>query len=555
MDNTVKCILKHPELKGFKTGDTIVISFDVKLAKKLDKFHFIQLQLEEKTSGMYRKLIWDTFIINDEWRTYQYPVYIMDGYDSFGFRPGLNQGDVLVKNFKIVNYENQIDHSQIERLKSSNDELIELSKAGLIESKVINLDESYDTKYSSKDAEWRKEAFERIDENRKGDFKVIVKDKEGNVIPDADVKFSMFESEYRFGSAIDGGITKNADLQKNLNKYFNTIVHEGEFKWGAYVENPQKARDMLEATKDAGMKYFRGHTFIWEKPIGSNGKSYLIPQFVLKEDNTVIDDKELLQKYIKEWIYRLADDFAGEIDEWDVVNEIAEKDVFRSVHGDDMMIDWFKWAREATTDSLMVYNDFAHSYSGQITGDIYQKMVDYAKYFKDNNVDIDAVGFQSHEIMKEKGKYWYDNPDDTYNVFKTFTDMGYKTIVTEYSHDTANEVFQAEFLRDYYIVAFSVPENIGFTFWEFWDGGSFAARTPLFRKDWTLRPSGEIVFDLVYNKFWTHDTTAKSNAEGMAQIRGFYGDYDVTVTHNGKSQTIMAAYHKGYDNVLEFVVE
>ena len=554
IDNTSKFILKHQPLKGFKTGDTLVVSFDVKLSEKSDTMHFVQLQLEETKSNIYRKIIWDTFVINDEWKTYRYAISAIDGYDSFGFRPGLNKGDVLVKNFKIINYENQIDYTQIERIQSSNEELKALVTKWLLDAKYINLDESYDTKYSSKDAQWRKDAFDRIEQHRKGDFKVIVKDKNGNIIPDADVTFSMFESEYRIGSAIDGAITKNADLQKNLNKYFNTMVHEGELKWGPYVDNPQKARDMLNATKDAGMKYYRGHAFIWEKPIGTNGILKLIPEYVLKEDNTAIDDRELFDKYVKEWIYRLADDYAGEIDEWDVVNEIAEKDVFRVVHGDEAMVDWFKWAKEATTGSLLVYNDFADSYSGQITGDIYQKMVDYAKFLKENT-QIDAIGFQSHEIMKEKGKYWYDNPEETYKVFKTFTDMGYKTMVTEYSHDTENEVFQAEFLRDYFIIAFSVPENVGFTFWEFWDGTSFASRTPIFRKDWTLRPSGEILFDLVYNKFWTHDTTVKSNAEGMASIRGFYGDYDVTVTHNGKTKTLSCSYHKGYDNVLEFVID
>ena len=70
-----------------------------------------------------------------------------------------------------------------------------------------------------------------------------------------------------------------------------------------------------------------------------------------------------------------------------------------------------------------------------------------------------------------------------------------------------------------------------------------------------LKPGGVVYQDLVYNKWWTRDAKATTNAEGKATVRGFYGDYDVTVNANGKTKTVMAAYHKGYDNVLEITVE
>ena len=552
MKSTSSCIFNLKKLTNFKENDTLVLSFDVKLTEPSEKTHYIQVQLQEETSGKYNKNIWQTFKIDTDWRTYVYGVTAKDGYDSFGFRPGMYKGEVLVKNFKIVNYGNQITADQVATTRMPLSDWKLLYEEGL---QNIGFDEEYDPQYSSKDAQWRKEAFERIEQHRKGDFKVVVKDKDGNVIPDADVKFSMFESEYKIGTAIDGNIAKVTELQDNLNKYFNTVVNEHHLKWGPYVEDPSGAQTQIDWAKKLGMKHIRGHAFVWEKPMGSDGKTPLVPTIVLKDDGTVIDDKELLQKQIKEWIYRLAFDFAGEIDEWDVVNEITSKFAFRDKHGDDMMKDWFEWAKEGTTTSRMVYNDFAHSYSGQLVDNIYENMVKYAKYFKENNVPVDTIGFQSHEPVTSRGKFWFDSPEVTYNVFKLFTDMGYNTVVTEYSHDTPNEKFQAEFLRDYYIVAFSVPENLGFTFWEFWDTTSFAKHSPIFRDDWTMHPAGEILFDLVYNKFWTHDTTVKTSADGSASIRGFYGDYDVTVTHNGKTKTLSCAYHKGYDNVLEFVIE
>ncbi len=559
MDNTSKCIFKHAKLEGFKEGDTLVVSFDVKVANPTADFNIIQLQLEETTSGKYLKNIWETILIDQEWKSYIYAIPAKDGYNEFGIRPGYSACDVYIKNFKITNYEDKIKPENIKMNTNDYEESKKLVKLGLIQATAAPFDETYAEEYSSKDAQWRKDAFDRIEKYRKGDFKVVVKDKNGNIIPDADVKFSMFETEYRIGTAIDGYLAGTPELREKLNKYFNTVVNEHNMKWGPYEQNPKEARKQIDAAKKLGMKHIRGHAFVWEKPIGSDGKTPLVAPQALKEDGTVIDDKEQLQKYIKEWIYRLADDYAGEIDEWDVVNEIATKDAFRKVHGDDMMDDWFKWADEATTDSLLFYNDFAHSYVNAIPtetyGDIYKKMVNYAKSFTDRKIPVDAVGFQAHEVYKTYGKFWFDNPEEIYNMFKTFTDMGLKTHVTEYSHNTTNEIFQAEYLRDYFIVAFSVPENIGFTFWEFWNKISYAEVCPIFTEDWQLRKAGEQLIDLMYNKFWTHDTTVKTNSDGVASIRGFYGDYDVTVTHNGVSKTLSCAYHNGYDNVLEFVID
>ncbi len=60
---------------------------------------------------------------------------------------------------------------------------------------------------------------------------------------------------------------------------------------------------------------------------------------------------------------------------------------------------------------------------------------------------------------------------------------------------------------------------------------------------------------MVYNKWWTRDAKAATYASGKATVRGYYGDYDVTVAANGQTKTAMVAYHKGYDNVLEITLD
>ena len=526
---TSKCIYKFAPISGYTDGNMLLLQFDARVTSggEKDGTAKIQFQLEEEKSGKHLKNIWETVSISNEWKTYHIFATAMDTYDNFGIRPGGVLQTVEIKNFSLSDVGNSFT----------------LEDTGFI----------YSIEESNKDAQWRKDALKRIDEVRKGDFKVVVKDKDGNVIPDAKVNFDMFESEYNFGTAVSSLITRNETYRKNLGKYFNTMVHETVVKWAPYLASPKAARTHLNLAKEAGVKRFRGHSIIWEKLIGSDGKTPMTPTYLLDADGTVIDDKDYLMNEIKNWTYHITDEFAGEICEWDVVNEIEDKTSFRSVHGDEMMIDWFKWAVEGSTDAKMYYNQHGHNYNEGYAPhrEGYEK---YIRWFKENNASVDAVGIQSH-MEFYNGSKDFKSIDFHYNTMKTLADLGYDFAVTEYSFDTPYQRIQAEFTRDYFILAMSMPECNGFTLWGFWQGSSYAKNNPVFDKEWNLKPAGEQILDLMYNKFWTHDAKATTKANGEASIRGFYGDYDVTVTVGDKTKTLSCSYHKGYDNVLEFVMD
>ena len=60
---------------------------------------------------------------------------------------------------------------------------------------------------------------------------------------------------------------------------------------------------------------------------------------------------------------------------------------------------------------------------------------------------------------------------------------------------------------------------------------------------------------MIYNKWWTRDAITTTDADGRGQVRGFYGDYDITVRVNGEVvKTEMAAFHRGYENELTIVL-
>ncbi len=87
----------------------------------------------------------------------------------------------------------------------------------------------------------------------------------------------------------------------------------------------------------------------------------------------------------------------------------------------------------------------------------------------------------------------------------------------------------ADFFRDFLTVTFAHPHTEAFLSWGFWDGAHFRESAPFFRRDWSVKPSGQAFFDLVYNDWWTEETIT-TDANGRATVRGFKGDYLLEVS-------------------------
>ena len=170
--------------------------------------------------------------------------------------------------------------------------------------------------------------------------------------------------------------------------------------------------------------------------------------------------------------------------------------------------------------------------------------------FLRENVDFDGVGIQSHY------DFFFKTPVEQVEFYDKLVDKtGKRLKVTEFSCSVFDPIFQANFTRDTMIAAFAEENMDGFLFWGFWQEAIAADYSPMYNTDWTLNRAGQMYEDLVYNKWWTKDAKAKTDANGKATVRGFYGDYDIKVKVNGTEQTVMAAFHKGYENVLEIVLD
>jgi len=502
---------------GVRASDVMLLAFRMRTISTDAENGMGQVQVQIEHPETYEKALFEYAIAGKEWTVVYLPFTGVENATSIGIRAGFAHQTVELGGIEIINLGPDYQAEKLPKTTSF----------------------TYDLE---PDANWRKEANKRIEELRKGVFSVIVKDKEGNVIKDAEVEFDMFEHEFHFGNVLKSDQHEYENYMKYLSSLFNSAVVEHSLKWAPYEDNPEDSRKQIEEAKAVGVKYIRGHSIFWERMLGSDGKTYLTPKYMESEEIMSGNNKALFDEYCEKHVKEICTDYYNDLVEWDVINEILKHRIHAEIYGIDTWKDQFAWARKYTKPGTdLYYNDYA-----QLNPD----WIKVLEEFIATGADFDGIGFQSHY---DGGLPAIPSVIEKYELMEKYGDKKLK--VTEYSCSIADQMLQANFTRDMLIATFAEDDMTGFLYWGFWDGANFAAYSPFFDKEWNLKPAGEQYIDLVYNKWWTRDAKASTDAEGKATINGFYGDYDVTVKVGDKVKTEMVAFHKGYENILEIVIE
>ena len=461
----------------------------------------------EQNGGHYAKNLTTNVSNNSEWKAFYFPFTHKDGYTSLSIRLGFYTQVVDFAGYEITNYGDKVKIEDLPTDSNSNPSL-------------------------APDAKWRKDAWDRIEKIRKGDFKVIVKDKDGNVIPDADVKLDMYDHEFEWGTAITQNINNEESYQADVQKNFNSVVFEGNMKWTYYEDDKPLALQMAKSAKDLGIKNIRGHLLIWDYL--PDKKSSGAPMRI----NDVAEDKEALLKMQKEHIDEITEAFAKYgVKEWDVLNEAMTNNYFRTKYGFEMINTWYNMAREALgKDGVLYYNDFRRE------KEFYEFMDEWIK----NGVDFDGIGIQSHYGSPE-------NPETINEMLDKMAKYGKRLKVTEYDFTTFDNELQANFTRDFMITSFAHEAMDGFYIWQFraYKGNN---KRIFYDENGNAKPAMEVWQDLIYNKWWTNES-GKTGADGAFSARGFYGDYDVSVTANGKTKKVSVPLYKNGDNTVTVTLD
>ena len=372
------------------------------------------------------------------------------------------------------------------------------------------------------DAPWRKAAAARIDKYRKGNLSVRVTDAAGKPVNGAAVSVKMTKSAYAWGTATNSGNildTTDPALKKyrdTLLRYFNKIVFENEMKSGNWAKTDHRKTIKANAWLNAHHITARGHVMVWPSWQHS---PHLLP---FQHDSAAL--------YAE--ILRLINDettvMRGQFVEWDVVNEpFAQHNIMDSLGGKKVMVDWFNAARKNTPGVKLFLNDFSMFHTSGGGSDSFYNNV---KYLLDHGAPVDGIGEQSHIGGTPPGMTYILDKLDKFAAF------GLPIQISEFDITSDDDDFKARYLRDYFTALFSHPATIGILQWGFWESSHWLPAAALWNKDWSIRPEGKVFAGLV-SKTWATNEDGLTGKDGNYSIRGYTGDYTITVTYENKKVT------------------
>lgn len=377
------------------------------------------------------------------------------------------------------------------------------------------------------DAPWRAAAERRIDQMRKGDLTVRVVDAAGRPKAGVAVRAVMKRHAFPWGSAVTARriLGKDADdetYRRTVTGLFNRVVMENDLKWGAWAGEwgPAYGREQTLAAIDwlrgQGLAV-RGHCLVW--PSWRN-----LPKAVA----ALKGDVPALRQRILDRIDDAAAATGARCCEWDVLNEPFDNHDVQDLAGRDVMVEWFRRARDRMPRSCRLFiNDYDNLESGDPDSRHSRFYQDTIRFLLDQGAPVEGIGLQGHFGSAVA-------PERLLQVLDRFAAFRLPLAVTEFDFNTDDEELQAAFMRDMLTVAFSHPAVDSFLFWGFWAKAHWLPKGALFRADWSERPAAGVYRDLVLKRWWTtaEGTTA---ADGTWMVRGFRGDYAITV--DGKAVT------------------
>ncbi len=392
------------------------------------------------------------------------------------------------------------------------------------------------------------EADARIEKHRKADATVIVL-RHGKPVPGAAVVVEQTRHAFLFGCNIfcfsSSGEpwrhTMPPEDQAAYRKRFSDLFNYATlpFYWAAYESRQGEPRhryaeEVARWCREHGIAT-KGHPLAW---------NYADPAWLP-------DDPEAIYRLQLDRIEDCVKRFAGLINRWDVVNEAAhfDRDSFKK-RAPKMTAAWarigqmeftrecFVRARKANPDATLLINDYR-------TDRAYERVIEQLVDAGGKPL-YDVIGIQSHQHggTWPNVKIW--EVCERFSRFDVPLHFTETTILSgkkgwnrpegkDWPSTPEGEAWQAREVVRFYTMLFSHPAVDAITWWDLADRHSWkGAPAGLIRKDMSPKPACEQLMELVKGKWWTrHEVT--TGPDGQAKVRGFLGEYRVTVRIEGKT--------------------
>ncbi|WFB36288.1 endo-1,4-beta-xylanase [Kiritimatiellota bacterium B12222] len=504
-----------PVTGAVQKGDIVLVQVSMRSLENSDESGVSRCTVfVQGPAPEYKKYLLREIEASKEWQQFTFSLPVTDALDAgklslqFGFGGGLAPHRFELAGLQFLNYRDLYERDDLPTTRAT-----------------------YEGR--SDDADWRREADQRIEKYRKGNFKIQVKDGEGKALSQVDIAVGLKKHAFHFGSVVNVGplLWKSEDgerYREALVETFNQSGTENGLKWapweglwgGHYA--PENTLAALKWLKDQGF-YLRGHVMVWP------GEKHL-PEWMVQKLSAEdpVQDNEI-QQNILDHIRNIGGATAELTDEWDVVNEPYNNHLLMDKFGDEIMVDWFQAAREVLLDHPLYLNDFAILSGGGRDTLHQQHFEETLAFLVESGAPITGMGMQGH---------FGETPTSIPKVYEIleryhqrFPDLAIR--ITEFDVNTDDEMLQADYTRDLLTVAFSHPAVVGVQCWGFWAGAHWRPRAAMYSKEWVAKPNAEIWKELSQETWWTN-LSGKTDAEGSMAGRGFYGDYELRVEVEGR---------------------
>lgn len=378
------------------------------------------------------------------------------------------------------------------------------------------------------DAQWRKDALARIEKIRKQAFVIRATDAAGRPVPGAKVTVTQKRAAFQWGTALQMerimvDTPDNLRYRQITEELFNAASTENDLKWpvwlgewGGGFDRAQTIKG-LHWLKDRGF-HLRGHVLVW--PGFKN-----LPRPV--QDRIGTPQQAEIPALVHAHIRDITRATRGLVEEWDVLNEPFTNFDLMKIFGDEIMPPWFRTAREELPGVKLYSNDFSN-HDATTDADHVAHFERTTRYLLDHGAPVDGLGLQAH---------FNDRPNAPENILAVLDryqkQFDLPVRFTEFDVWTRDEELQADFTRDFLILAFSHPSVVGVQHWGFWETCHWRPSAAMYRADWSEKPNAGVYKDLVL-KQWRTNLTGHAAADGRYTGRGFHGDYVVTVEAGGR---------------------
>ena len=420
--------------------------------------------------------------------------------------------------------------------------------------------------------EYLVKARHNIETYRKSDAILVFVDAKGEPVKNVKVEINQVSQDFRFGNLAfelvnkkPGKIYKEEEFKERFKALFNFAIFP--FYWAAYESSPgkpqwQRNQDVLDWCLANGIT-FKGH------PLGWTGQ-YGTPKWLLDLPEQTATD------LYKARIYNNVIGYKGKIDVWDVVNEpvntvpweVALKDKENSDElrynakkfGIEQIAPWveqsYKWAYDANPDGTYILNEFFTLAIPEVRERYYELL----KELKKRNTPIGGIGIQAHEPRE----MWF-SPVEMYKTFDLYSEFNLPIHITEFIPQSAGkditgwrtgkwtEETQAEFAEQFYTLAFGHPSVASITWWGFSDRDIWLEGGGLLDKEYNPKPVYSRLMKLIKEDWMTKNIQVKTDKNGQAVFRGFFGNYNIVVTKpDGSKQTIEVHLAENGTNFWKF---